>query len=378
MKAMIGLIKVPGVGDYIGRVALDRININYPKRCSPTPPPSRPNTRTGTWNSFRQDSNARGSPISAAIRSPTSPPVRNRRKIERSRTAHLGNGGHRDTVRLRRRHQKERCRSSNITDTGGGHLVHYESPEKVNGVLVKFLKSERRRPGEFAGPRVSMRRMLPEDARAPAWRRLCRHLPADGTADAPRHPLRETLGHGLPAAASRRPVFAGLPVSLSSSSGFSAFTRFSAFSRGSRTPIRGQCHFSYLPRRSRTSMNPRAHPSEMGPGRQQPGGRTKTRSTMPGTPFVEEAHQRLAAELGDGRAGIYSGIGPEGLGRGFHRLLVFGRKRAQGMLHAVAELTQYLLGYVQRAPCDEVHATPFERMSRTTLFDLRPAPSARH
>lgn len=142
MKAMIGLIKVPGVGDYIGRVALDRININYPQKVF-TDTSSIPAEYTDrymeqlSYTGFKRArlSNLRGDSLADF--------TAQYETVGRSTVPVLLTWGTADIV----------IRSDSIAGIKkampkleyheipkGGHLVHYESPEKVNEVLVKFLK----------------------------------------------------------------------------------------------------------------------------------------------------------------------------------------------------------------------------------------------
>ena len=63
-------------------------------------------------------------------------------------------------------------------------------------------------------------------------------------------------------------------------------------------------------------------------------------------------------------------IGAHGLGRGFHRLLVARGEGAQGVLHAVAELSQHRVRNVERVLGDEIHAHALGADQAHHLFDL--------
>ncbi len=142
MKAMIGLIKVPGIGDISGASRSTASTSTIRRRCSRTYPPSRTNTRRNTANSSPTgDSSAPGSPIFAAIRLRTLPPQYE--TVGKSGIPALLTWGTADIVIMADSIANIRKAVPGLEYheiEGGGHLVHYESPEKVNPVLVRFLK----------------------------------------------------------------------------------------------------------------------------------------------------------------------------------------------------------------------------------------------
>ncbi len=64
---------------------------------------------------------------------------------------------------------------------------------------------------------------------------------------------------------------------------------------------------------------------------------------------IEERNQRFTgAQRLNGGFGIKGRIDTHGLRRGFHRFLIFRRKGAQGVLHAVTQLPQYVVRNIRR------------------------------
>ncbi len=142
MKAVIGLIKVPGVGDYIGRVALDRININYPKKvfADVSAIPTEYTEKYREQLSYRGFKRARLSNLRGDTLADFTPRYV---AVGGSKTPVLLTWGTADIVIMADSIANIRKAMPNLEYheiAGGGHLVHYESPEKVNGTLLRFLK----------------------------------------------------------------------------------------------------------------------------------------------------------------------------------------------------------------------------------------------
>jgi hypothetical protein len=68
--------------------------------------------------------------------------------------------------------------------------------------------------------------------------------------------------------------------------------------------------------------------------------------------------------------GIELRVRAEGFSRGLHRLLVARRKRAQRVLHPVAELGQNLVRHVERVLRNEIDADAFRANEPHHLLDL--------
>ena len=141
MKFMIGLVRLPAIGDYLASVAFDRINLNYPNQVFAEPEliPIEYTERYREQLSYKgfkraRLSNLRGDSLTdftaryEAVAA-TGIPV-------------LLTWGTADIVIMENS-------IANILNAipeveyheieGGGHLVHYENPESVNALLTKFL-----------------------------------------------------------------------------------------------------------------------------------------------------------------------------------------------------------------------------------------------
>jgi len=143
MKAIIALIKIPGIGDYLGSVLLDRVNTNYPEKVFSNPAAipaeyTEKYTQQLTYKGFKRArlSNLRGdsltdfTPQYEAV-SKTNIPV-------------LLNWGTADRVIMADSIANIKNAMPSVAYheiEGGGHLVHYENPEPVNKILVNFLKN---------------------------------------------------------------------------------------------------------------------------------------------------------------------------------------------------------------------------------------------
>lgn len=141
-KAMIALIKTPGVGNYLASVLFDRININYPKKVfvdvAAIPDEYTKNyTKQFAYKGFKRArlSNFRGDALSdftpqyEAVGKKNIPVLLSWGTADKSIMAD-SIANIKNTMPSVEYHEIER----------GGHLVHYENPEKVNKILVSFLK----------------------------------------------------------------------------------------------------------------------------------------------------------------------------------------------------------------------------------------------
>jgi len=141
MKAMIGLARVPGIGDYIANVAFDRINLNYPQKVfadtESIPPEFTERYREQlSYEGFKRArlSNLRGDSLTDF--------TSRYEKVAGTGIPVLLTWGTADIVIME-------DSIANIINAipdieyyeieGGGHLVHYENPESVNAVLIEFL-----------------------------------------------------------------------------------------------------------------------------------------------------------------------------------------------------------------------------------------------
>ncbi len=142
MKAIIGLVKIPGIGDYIGRVALDRINLNYPNKvfADTDAIPEEYTKKYREQLAYRGFKRARLSNLRGDSLADFTPQYE---AVGRSGIPVLLTWGTADRVimadsiaNIKRSLPKIEYHEID----GGGHLVHYENPEKVNDILVRFLR----------------------------------------------------------------------------------------------------------------------------------------------------------------------------------------------------------------------------------------------
>ncbi len=144
MKFMIGLVRVPGIGDYLAGVAFDRINLNYPNQvfAEPAAIPLEYTERYREQLSYKgfkraRLSNLRGDSLTdftdryEAIAATGIPVLltwgtADMVIMEDSINSII------NAIPVMQYHEIE----------GGGHLVHYEDPESVNTVLIDFLLEE--------------------------------------------------------------------------------------------------------------------------------------------------------------------------------------------------------------------------------------------
>jgi pimeloyl-ACP methyl ester carboxylesterase len=142
MKVVIGLMRVPGIGEYLMRVLLDRVNVNYPQKvfADTGAIPGEYTEQYLKQLSYRGFKRARLSNLrSDSLRDFTE----QYKKVGEMKMPVLLTWGTADKVIMADsieiiRKSIPRLRYHEID--GGGHVVHYENPEKVNGVLVDFLK----------------------------------------------------------------------------------------------------------------------------------------------------------------------------------------------------------------------------------------------
>lgn len=144
MKFIIGLARVPVIGDYLASVAFDRINLNYPNQVfadtEAIPPQyteryreqlSYEGFKRARLSNLRSDSLADFTDRYEAVAAGGIPVLLTWGTadiviMEDSITNII------NAIPAIRYHEIE----------GGGHLVHYENPESVNPVLVDFLLEE--------------------------------------------------------------------------------------------------------------------------------------------------------------------------------------------------------------------------------------------
>jgi pimeloyl-ACP methyl ester carboxylesterase len=142
MKAVIALIKIPGIGDYLARVALDRININYPKKvfADVKAIPAEFTENYQKQLSYRGFKRARLSNLRGDSLADFTPHYE---AVGKTRLPVLLTWGTADIIIMADSIANIKKAVPNLEYheiEGGGHLVHYEKPETVNGVLVRFLK----------------------------------------------------------------------------------------------------------------------------------------------------------------------------------------------------------------------------------------------
>ena len=142
MKAIIGLMRVPGVGNYLVRVLLDRVNVNYPQKvfADTKAIPADYTEQYLKQISYRGFKRARLSNLrSDSLRDISA----QYKAVGGTKIPVLLTWGTADQVIMADsidiiKKAIPRLRYYEIA--GGGHLVHYENPDKVNPVLVRFLR----------------------------------------------------------------------------------------------------------------------------------------------------------------------------------------------------------------------------------------------
>jgi pimeloyl-ACP methyl ester carboxylesterase len=144
MKAMISLVRLPVVGDYIASIAFDRINLNYPEKVfadtEAIPPEFTERYREQlTYEGFKRArlSNLRGDSLSDF--------TSRYEKVAATGTPVLLTWGTADMVIMDDSIANIKAAIPGIAYheiEGGGHLVHYENPESINTVLTEFLLEE--------------------------------------------------------------------------------------------------------------------------------------------------------------------------------------------------------------------------------------------
>jgi len=142
MKAIITLIKIPGIGDYLGRVLLDRVNTSYPEKVFANPKAipeqySENYTKQLSYKGFKRArlSNLRGDSLTDF--------TSQYKAVAKTKIPVLLTWGTADKVIMADSiaNIKNAMPSVEYHEIeGGGHLVHYENPEPVNKILVNFLK----------------------------------------------------------------------------------------------------------------------------------------------------------------------------------------------------------------------------------------------
>lgn len=142
MKMVIALIKIPGIGDYLARVALDRINLNYPKKvfADAKAIPAEFIENYQKQLAYRGFKRARLSNLRGDALADFTPQYE---AVGKTTLPVLLTWGTADMVIMADSIANIKKAVPNIEYReieGGGHLVHYEKPEKVNQMLVQFLK----------------------------------------------------------------------------------------------------------------------------------------------------------------------------------------------------------------------------------------------
>ncbi len=141
MKAMITVVRTPGVGEYLSQVLLDRININYPNKvfADTGAIPDEYTEKYMKQLTYRGFKRARLSNLRNDAFADFTPQYK---AVEKSETPVFLNWGSADRVIMEDSivNIKNAIPSIEYNEIeGGGHLVHYENPGQVNGVLVRFL-----------------------------------------------------------------------------------------------------------------------------------------------------------------------------------------------------------------------------------------------
>jgi pimeloyl-ACP methyl ester carboxylesterase len=142
MKALIAIMKMPVIGDYLASVALDRTNINYPKKvfageANITEEFTKKYRAQLSFKGFKQArlANFRGDNLSDF--------TPQYQAVDRTKIPVLLTWGTADQVIMGDSISNIRKAIPGLKFheiPGGGHLVHYENPEMVNDVLVRFLE----------------------------------------------------------------------------------------------------------------------------------------------------------------------------------------------------------------------------------------------
>ncbi len=142
MKAMIALVRLPKIGDYIASTAFDRINLNYPKKVfanNDSIPLEfiKMYREQLSYKGFKRArlSNLRGDSLTDF--------TTRYEKVSQTQIPVLLTWGSADRVIMQDSISNIKKAIPNLVYheiEGGGHLVHYENQENVNTVLVDFFK----------------------------------------------------------------------------------------------------------------------------------------------------------------------------------------------------------------------------------------------
>ncbi len=141
MKTMIGLVRIPVIGDYIASVAFDHINLNYPDQVF-ADTESIPSEFTEKYREqlvYKGFKRARLSNLRGDSLSDFTPRYE---KVAETGIPVFLSWGTADMVILDNSIARIKRAVPDIKYheiEGGGHLVHYENPENVNLVLTQFL-----------------------------------------------------------------------------------------------------------------------------------------------------------------------------------------------------------------------------------------------
>lgn len=142
MKAAITLLKIPGIGDYLARIILDRINTNYPKKvfADTSSIPAEYLSQYLEQLKFRGFKRARLSNLRGDTLADF---TRQYETVGKSAIPALLIWGTADIVIMAdsiASIKKAMPGTAYSEIRGGGHLLHYEKPDPVNQVLTGFLK----------------------------------------------------------------------------------------------------------------------------------------------------------------------------------------------------------------------------------------------
>ena len=142
MKAIIALVRVPGVGDYIARAAFDRINLNYPKKVF-ADTDSIPSEYTEKYREQLSYKGFKRARLSNLRTDSLSDFTSSYEKVAETGVPVLLTWGTADIVIMEDSISNIKKAIPDLTYheiDGGGHLVHYENPGSVNSVLTEFFK----------------------------------------------------------------------------------------------------------------------------------------------------------------------------------------------------------------------------------------------
>ncbi len=142
MRATITIVTTPGLGDYLARLVLDRINLNYPNKCFANPE-AIPEDYTKKYLrqlSFKGFKRARLSNLRSDSLTDFRPEYK---KVGGMNIPILLTWGTADRVIKADSIQNIKEAMPNLEYheiKDAGHLAHYEKPAEVNSILLEFLR----------------------------------------------------------------------------------------------------------------------------------------------------------------------------------------------------------------------------------------------